>query len=141
MHVSLQQETYCNLTSIADINNNLQSLADVVDENNRTYIDPVANRMRSAFQPWLEWGLETADNWFVKPFDYRRKAEHTTVTQEEEEDGRVVSATAVIVEESKKEDIDAGVNMSGIDMNTISTSIDVTGDRNDSAPSMKSAEI
>lgn len=113
-----------------------------MDETNRIYIDPVTNSVRSTLQPWFQWGIDTADSWFVKPFDYRRKEENTLETKEqqekEEEKGNVVYAKAVVEEGNDTSD----QKLSGADMSSISTSIDVTGDRNDSGThALKSSEI
>ena len=83
--------------------------------------------MHEAFTPWVDWTLETADAWFVKPFDRRRKEPNENVDATSDEN------------EGKSSDI-VPPTSSNIDISNINTSIDVTGDRNDSVPE-KSAEV
>ena len=128
---------------MADISTSLGNLTEYVDESNRTYIDPIANSVRATFDPWFHWSLDIADRWFVAPFDRRRKpaqdekAVYGEAGKEEVDgdgdgdgDGAVTSITAAA----------ATASLGTMDMTSINTSIDVTGDRNDSTP-VKSAEI
>lgn len=117
------------------MNRSIRAVEEYFDEKNRIYLEPIAQRVQSVMDPWFTWTMETADSWFVKPFDRRRR---NKPNEGEEEDG-IVMTTAAVVQKDETDQNDKRI--SDVDMSCISTSIDVTGDRNDSIPGMKSVEI
>jgi hypothetical protein len=139
----------------------VSNLTDYVDSTNRTYVDPLVSGVSGTINPWLYWGIDLADQWFVEPFDRRRRPPTTTTTThthsatstatatstgtgtatstQSSEDPSTVPTTATTTHTHTATATATATAVYQIPSNRddINMSIDVTGDRND----VKSAEI
>ena len=130
----------------------MSNLTDYVDSTNRTYVDPLVSGVSGTINPWLYWGIDLADQWFVEPFDRRRRPPTTTATHthsttststatgtQSSEDPSTVPTTATTTHTHTATSTATATAVYQIPSNRddINMSIDVTGDRND----VKSCEI